>query len=357
MPRAAPTAPFLILRTLAIAAAGAGLFALIGLPLPLLLGPMFAALAAALSGIELRSLPLVPDAMRAVLGLAVGTSITGELLGRLGDFALSVALVPVFVAVIAAIGYPYFRRLCRFDPVTAYYAAMPGGLQDMILFGIEAGGHGRALSLVHATRVLVIVAVMPIIITQVWDRSLDQPLGAPAASLPLSDLLMMMLCAAIGWPLGRRIGLFGAAILGPLILSALASIAGLIDNRPPQEAIWAAQFFIGTVIGTYYMGTTAEEVRRVLSASVGYCLILAVLALAFAEVVFLLGAAPAMEAGLAFAPGGQAEMVVLALVAGADMAYVVTIHLSRIVVVILGAPIVARLMKWNGSGDQGGQDR
>jgi len=47
---------------------------------------------------------------------------------------------------------------------------------------------------------------------------------------------------------------------------------------------------------------------------------------------------------LAFAPGGQAEMVLLAIVAGTDIAYVVTHHLVRVVVVILGAPVAARLV-------------
>mgnify|MGYP002714547853 CR=1 FL=1 len=48
---------------------------------------------------------------------------------------------------------------------------------------------------------------------------------------------------------------------------------------------------------------------------------------------------------LAFLPGGQAEMIVIAIIAGADLAYVVSHHLLRIVLVILLAPIVARLFR------------
>ena len=39
-----------------------------------------------------------------------------------------------------------------------------------------------------------------------------------------------------------------------------------------------------------------------------------------------------------------AEMTVLAIVAGADLGYVIAHHLTRIVFVILGAPIVARML-------------
>jgi uncharacterized membrane protein AbrB (regulator of aidB expression) len=50
-----------------------------------------------------------------------------------------------------------------------------------------------------------------------------------------------------------------------------------------------------------------------------------------------------MEALLALAPGGQAELTVLALIVGADVAFVVAHHVLRIFVVILGAPIAARI--------------
>ena len=331
--------------TIALGLAGALVFHLVGLPLPLLLGPMFACLVAALLKAPLRGVPVVSEAMRTVLGAAVGASVTPELLGRLDTMALSVAFVPLFVAVIGAIGYPYFRRLCGFDPPTAYYCAMPGGLQDMLVFGEEAGGDLRALSLVHATRVLAIVSIMPALLTFGWGLTLDDVPGLPAGEIPATELAVMTVCALVGWKGGQRIGLFGAAIIGPLILAATASLAGLIDNRPPAEAILAAQFFIGIGVGVKYAGVTPDEVRRVLTAALGYCLILAALSVAFAEAVHFLAGAPQVEALLAFAPGGQGEMVVLAFVAGADLAFVVTHHLVRLIVVILGAPLAARWLR------------
>ena len=48
---------------------------------------------------------------------------------------------------------------------------------------------------------------------------------------------------------------------------------------------------------------------------------------------------------LSMAPGGQAELVVMALIVGADLGFVVAHHLFRIFIVILGAPIMERFMK------------
>ncbi len=333
------------LATLAVALAGVGAFRLAGLPLPFLLGPLFACLCAALAGAPMRAPPLVGTLMRTVLGVAVGTALTPALVERLPAMAASLALIPLFVLVMGAAGYPFFRLVLRYDHPTAYYGAMPGGFQDMLVFGQEAGANVRTLSLIHATRVLVIVSVAPFLITQVWGLPLAHAPGEPAASIPVSELALMAAAAVGGWWVAARVGLFGATIIGPMVAAAGLSLAGLLHHRPPVEAILAAQFFIGLSIGVNYSGVTLGEVRRDVAAGAAFCLILGAISVVFAEIVSLGGIAPPVEAFLAFAPGGQAEMAVLAIVAGADLAFVVTHHLLRLVLIILLAPLVARLVR------------
>ena len=331
--------------TLGLSLAGVGAWHLTGLPLPFLFGPMFACLIAALLGADLGGVKTVSTGMRTVLGVAVGASLTPAVVGQMGTMLLSLALVPLFVLLIGLVGVPFFRRVCGYDPVTAWYAAMPGGLADMVIFGTEAGGNPRTLSLIHATRVLILVSVAPIVLVQLFGAALDQPIGAPAAELPVSEMLLMLAAALIGWKGGERIGLFGASILGPLILAGALSLGGFLTQRPPAEAILAAQFFIGMGLGVGYVGVTVAELRRDVAAGVAFVLILAALAAAITELVVLAGLAGPVEAFLAFAPGGQAEMTVLAIIAGADLGYVVVHHLTRIMVVIAGAPLAARLIR------------
>ena len=331
------------LLTFTLAALGGAVFLFLHLPLPLLLGPMLACLVAALLGAPLAGAGEFGTMMRTILGVAVGASITPEVLAGLPDMALSLAFVPLFVAIIAAIGYPLFRRVFGFDHATAWYGAMPGGLQDMLAFGEEAGGDIRALSLIHATRILVIVTVAPLLMTHYWQIDLSQPPGAPLRSVAPHELLLMAFCGIAGWKIAARIGLFGASILGPMILTAALSLSGLIQHRPPAEMIQAAQFFIGIAVGAKYAGITSRELHQAVVAGLAYSLILAGISLAFIEIIVQLGLAPALDAFLAFLPGGQAEMIVIAIIAGADLAYVVSHHLLRIVLVIVLAPVAARL--------------
>ncbi|WP_299747450.1 AbrB family transcriptional regulator [uncultured Tateyamaria sp.] len=331
--------------TFAIAGLGVALFHGLSLPLPWLLGPIFACLISALAGVRMTGTPLINEGMRTVLGVAVGATITPVVLASMLGMWPTLLLIPVMVMVIGAIGVPYFRKLWGFDFVTSYYSAMPGGIQDMLVFGEEAGGNPRTLSLIHATRVLVIVVALPFILRGVWDADLSNPPGVPAATLAPSQLGLMVLAALVGWRGAKALGMFGASILGPLIVAAAMALTGLLQHRPPAEAIWAAQFFIGTTVGVKYTGITMTEIRRDLTAGLGFCGILIVLTVIFVEGVYAAGVAPGMEALLAFAPGGQAELTVLALIVGADVAFVIAHHVLRIFVVILGAPLFARIFR------------
>ncbi|WP_241962948.1 AbrB family transcriptional regulator [Thalassorhabdomicrobium marinisediminis] len=330
--------------TLLISAAGVAVFILLQLPLPWLLGPLVGCLVAALLGVRMQGMPRTGQVMRTILGVAVGATITPALFAQLDVLARTLALVPLLVICVGAVGYPLFRRGFGFDHPTAFYAAMPGGLQDMLLFGEEAGGDVRALSLIHATRVLIVVIVLPFVFAFFYGVELNQPIGAPLSSVPPDQLLWMAAAGLAGWRIASRIGLFGASILGPLFLTAALALGGVIEHRPPAEAIQAAQFFIGFTVGVKYAGMTWRELRVDVTAGAVFTVLGLAVAAVFAAGILELGWLPFTETVLSFSPGGQAEMAIVALVAGADAAVVVAHHLLRIVVVIIGAPLVDRAL-------------
>ncbi|NCX69463.1 MAG: AbrB family transcriptional regulator [Rhodobacteraceae bacterium] len=333
------------LITHTICLTGAAIFLWLELPLPWLFGPLFSCLLAALIGINLYSIKILSDAMRTILGVAVGATVTLSFLLTLPGFWNTLIFIPITVILSGIIGVWYFQKLCGYDFPTAYYSSMPGGLQDMLVFGEEAGGNVRAMSLIHATRVLVIIIALPILLTSIWDISLDKPPGDPIKNFEIEQLIILGICGIAGWKIASFLGMFGASILGPLILTAIASITGILHTRPPVEAIWAAQYFIALGIGVKYVGVTAQEIRKDILAGLGFCIFLLVITLSIVSLVINYNLAPAVDAILSMAPGGQAELVVITLIVGADLGFVVAHHLFRIFIVILGAPIMERFMK------------
>jgi membrane AbrB-like protein len=333
------------LRTFVIAMLGVGGFHLLGLPLPFLFGPMVALLLAGLLGVELRSITPVSNAARSILGVAVGASITPALVHQLPSMAVTISLVPVFIILSGLVGVPYFRRFCGFDATTAYYSAMPGGLQDMVLFGHEAGGRTRTISLVQATRLLAFVTVAPFILHHYYGLNLHRPVGDSAASLANGQMLLMLGLAITGWWAGVRVKLFGAAMLGPMVLAGIAAMTGYLSDRPPREAILFAQVFVGLSIGAHYSGLTFKELKRDVFSGLGFVVLLGALSAVFITSLSYWKLGDPVAIFLAYAPAGQAEMAVFAIVVGADLGYVVTHHLVRLVLVIIGAPVAAAWLR------------
>ena len=250
--------------------------------------------------------------------------------------------------IVSTVGMIWFHCIFRLDKVTAYFGAMPGGLQEMVMFGKESGGDARALSLIHATRILLIVTLVPLVLTQYYQLSLDHPTGQPLTQTPLVEMILMIIAAVGGWQAAKAIGMYGSQILGPMIAATLLSMSDLLHVRPPEEAILVAQFFIGTSIGVYYVGITLNELRQFMLAGIGYAVLICILAIVYIQYFVPLDSHSNADLFLAFMPGGQAELTVMTIVAGADLGFVISHHLFRMILVIIGAPLLIKLWSvWN----------
>lgn len=333
------------LQTFALGAIGVALFVWLRLPLPFLMGPLVVCLIAALFGAKLYINRWLRAGFRTILGVAIGSAITPDVLASIPAMGLSLAIVPAFIAIIALTSFPLLKRAFKLDTTTAYYGSMPGGLQDLLIFGEDAGANVRALSLIHATRVLLIIGVAPLVIAWLWDVDLIAPPGQPATDTPPAQIVLMVLAGLGGWALAARLKMLGATIVGPMIVTMILSLSGVITQRPPAEMIWASQFVIGVGVGSKYVGLTLQEFKHFVLAGVVNGIQLAVVSVVFIEAIVMLGIAPGLNAFLAFLPGGQSEMVIVAIIAGADLTYVVLHHLLRIVMIVSLAPIVFRWVK------------
>src|SRR5690606_8094836 len=129
-------------------------FLYIRMPLAWMLGSMVFVAVAALAGapkiMPVRVQPGFRALMITVLGVMLGSAFKPEMIERAGEWLGLIALMLVYVPVTTAICYLLFRRLAGLDPVTAYFAATPGGLQEMTLVGEAYGGDGRSIILTHA---------------------------------------------------------------------------------------------------------------------------------------------------------------------------------------------------------------
>lgn len=347
----APAAADLRRMVLALGAGALGALAAdaIAMPLPWMLGPMcvctgLAILKAPITG----PMPIRPP-MIAILGIMLGSSFSPEMMERAGQWAASLAMLGAYIAVVGALAYPYFRRVGGYDPVTAYFAGMPGGLTEMMLVGGALGGDDRRIVLTHASRVLLAVLLIPIFfrLTSDIDMTDRSAFGVSMGEVALRDYAILAACGVVGVPVAKLLRLPAALLVGPMLVSAAVHLAGWSAAQPPREIVNLAQWIIGTVIGCRFVGVARDEILRVIRLSIGATAMMLAVTAAFGVLLHWMVGAEIDTIVLAYAPGGLAEMSLVALALGADVAFVATHHVVRIMLVVIAAPAAFRVMAKN----------
>jgi uncharacterized membrane protein AbrB (regulator of aidB expression) len=224
----------------------------------------------------------------------------------------------------------WLRTVTGWDKITCYFAAMPGGLNDMTIMGGAMGGDERSIALAHALRILTVVLTIP-----VWYRLVN---GAQTSVLTMvhgpsgndwKDYAVLIGCGIVGAVAGRLLRLPASFMMGPMIVSAMAHLGGLTNSQPPGFLVAAAQVVVGTGIGCRFVGANFDKLHK--ESAVG-----------FAEITYALTGLNLDATVLSYAPGGFAEMSLIGLALGIEVAMVATHHLFRLFLIIITGPIVFR---------------
>jgi hypothetical protein len=312
------------------------------LPLPWLLGAMLTVTAATLGGVRVEIVPSLRFAMLVVIGVLIGSAFDRGMLAQMDRWVWSLAALPLYVVVIAGCTMVYLRRVAGFDRATAYFAAAPGGLSEMILLSDRFGADVRRVSLVHALRVLLLVTAIPFIVDQLGLLAPTAP-ARPAPSL--ADSAVLLAAGVGGVVLGRLARLPNAVLLGPMVASAAVHVAGWTDSHPPDAVVAFAQIVVGAAVGTRFTGLGLGEVVRTLGHGAVMTALMLALSAAFAVVIHPLAGLALLPLMIAYVPGGVAEMALVALALGIDPAFVTTHHAVRIALVVgLASVLFARVV-------------
>ena len=330
--------------SISLGAIGGAVFFALALPLPWMLGAMTLATGAALAGAPLAVPAQVRNVMIAILGVLLGSQFSIELFSRIAEWYVGLSGVVLSTAAAAGMAYVVFRKLGGYDRVSAYFSSMPGGLSEMMVLGESMGGDGRTISLTHATRILVAVFLIAFyfrLVEGVAPVGLPVPAGPAAASWV--DIIALIACALVGYPAAKALRVPAAQLVGPLVLSAALHLSGAIAAHPPGELIAAAQVVLGAAIGARFVGMAFSELRRImlLAGLVGVMMVVVTAGAAYGLAAATEQSGPVLF--LAFAPGGLAEMSLIALTMGSAAAFVSTHHIARIILIVIAAPLLFRL--------------
>jgi hypothetical protein len=325
---------------LALGFAGGYGAALLGLPMPFLLGSLLTVTAFSL--IFRDRVPqgyAFPQPVRlgfmVVIGVMIGAQVTPALFAQAGPMLAAFAALTVFVPV-ALFGNAWLFRRAGYDPATAFFCSAPGGLMESIAMAEDHKADLPTVITQQFLRIVVVIVALPVGLS-IW---IGHPVGSAAGFMltrgavdwPMAGLALV--AGAAGSWIGHRINLPAAVLTGPLIAAAVISLTGLFPFTLPQWLVNDAQVVVGAALGTRFTGMAGRKLARAVGLAAvsvtGMLVFGAALALALVPLTGL--GFDVLFVGLA--PGGVSEMALIALSLAANPALVTAMHIYRIILTV-----------------------
>ena len=336
----------------AVAVVGWGLD-VAGLPSAVLFGALVVGLVAALAGLPRGRPPLTlprpaNTAAQAVLGVLTGALVQPDTLGTLSADWLPVLASVLATLVISVLGGLVLGLRRDVDRVTGSFALIAGGASGLTAISRELGADQRVVAVVQYLRVLVILAVMPLVAAALpaGDGGGAIRTGPPA---PLwADLALTAGCGLGGVALARLTRLPAGALLGPMALTAVLAATGLTGSATvPAALLQVAYAVIGLDVGLSFTRDSLRAVRRMLPAALAVVVALTAATAAIGIPLLALAGASVLDGYLATTPGGLFAVLATAVSTGADTTLVLAVQVLRLVVMLALAPVLAVLLsRW-----------
>jgi membrane AbrB-like protein len=333
-------------RLAALVAVASGVLVVARVPSALLFGGLLGALVhALLPGRPLEAPRWVSLVGQGIVGTIVGASVDARTFADLGSSWPVVVAVSAGTLVVSVLAGQLLRLHRGVTPVTAAFASIAGGASGITALSRDLGADDRVVTVLQYLRVLVVLLSLPVVVGLVFDaRS-----GTGEEAFVLGgwrDLTFCVLAVGSGLLLGRVAHLPSPAILGPVVTAAvLGSLPGFEDALVPTWVAGVGYVAIGVQVGLRFTLESLRSIARMLpTAAVSIALTIAAcagLGLALAAAT----GAGRLDAYLATTPGGLYAVLATSTATGGDVTFVTAVQMLRLLLVLLLAPVLARLLR------------
>jgi membrane AbrB-like protein len=333
--------------TVVLAALGGCLAEWVGLPLPWVLGSMLGAAVVTLAGAGAVQPTSLHRSAQVVIGSAIGLTFTPEVLSEVMSLWYGLLLGSGFSIGLSMLFARVIQRLAGTDGPTAVYSVAAGASTEMALQAQRAGADGALVASVHAVRIILVVSLASFV--AYFSGELPGAYitaNSPALSLKLV-LVLLFFAPLAGW-LAARVGLPNAWFLGPVLLTCFIAANGWTHARMYPMALVGAQILIGWSLGQHMTRAFFMKSPRVLASAMVVTVSMLSICVLLAWGVSQSGWMSLLTTFLAVAPGGTAEMTIIAKTYGIGAPIVTAFHLFRVIFTVLTIGWVVRFLMRSG---------
>jgi membrane AbrB-like protein len=350
------------LRWLAIAAGVVVLsivFDRTGVPTPPLFAGFAAGLAFALLARWHLDLPRPAAVLsQAVIGVTVGGYLQSSTLSEVASNVVAVVVVCVATLALSVASGLLLSKLMPVDQATSSFGMIAGGAAGVISISRELGADERLVAVLQYTRVLIIVALTPLVATVVFgiESTPHVPVGGGTDSL--TGVLFVALCAGIGIPLARLVRLPAGGLLGPMIVAAVFALSGSSLTVGANEPVVLVAFaLIGLEVGLRFTPASLRQAGALLPAAVAMILVLLAACAALGIALASLAGVSRLDGYLATTPGGLSAALALSVGSRTNTTFILSVQLIRTFVMLLAAPPLARWIagRWGSKLESGSE--
>jgi uncharacterized protein len=337
-------------ETLIIALVGGATFTLLGLPAGLISGSVLAVATAALLGRPVTVPTMLARACYVLIGISLGAVVTPQTVKGFAAWPGSIALVMVGAIAMILATATYLRVVHGWDRLSALMGASPGSMAQVIALSTALGANLPPIAIVQTMRVLLLTTGLPAglaafgLVAPALPVTRGPPGGSSLAELALLAAVSVA-TAAVFWRLRFPAGLLFGAMVGSGLLHGF----GLLQAVLPWWVSTVSVLVLGAMVGSRFANQTFRLLSSYLGAAFGSFAVSLSVATFFALIVAYFFPFPFANIAVAFAPGAQDTMMVLALALHLDPVFVAAHHVARFVVtsfaIALGAKWIARAEK------------
>jgi membrane AbrB-like protein len=330
---------------LAVAIPAGALLAWLETPIPWMIGPMVAVAALNLLGIRAFALPYGRQMGQVVLGSAIGIYFTPPVLVALGANALPILLTTFSAFAIGGIGALVMSRVSGVDGKSAFFASIPGGSMAMANLAEKYGATMPPVAVAHSLRVSILVIVIPFGLTY-GGIHIEPSSFRPEFSLDYSILIPWLVASAVLGELSERLRFHNGCLLTPLFVGALLALNGVTLSEVPSWLTDFAQLMFGLILGERYERAFFAKHKLFIPFALVNATFIILASAAVALGISWAFGIPLATLIIATAPGGMAEMAIVAQALQMAIPTVMAFHLFRIIIVNMGTQYIYIAAMW-----------
>lgn len=309
------------------------------IPVPWLLGPLLLCTVVSACDVPLQPPTGVEKILRVVIGVALGPSVANSLIGSAARLPIAIIGAALFTGLLVIIGSAWFRRRIGLSPPVAFLAALPGGLSFMLALASDIAGSRPMIALIHTVRVSALVVFVSLLSSVIGT---DLPTSTIASALDFemnSAVPVWFGLVVISFYVSNKLSVPGGHVIFPMIIAA--SVTGFTDLNTETPILFKtlAMLAFGIIMGCEVGRGPKHLYARLGLAALIYTGGAFVIAAGFALVLEQVVTESFLVLFLALAPGGIAEVSLIALALGLDAGFVALVHACRFLLIMLVGPL------------------